>query len=220
MLNPETQTKSETQTKVETKPVSEENSHSNVLYYSIGFPGKYENILKIVDSTVLGNTADATKGLFVKTNEADFKPCFAGSFSDANKASLLSAHQKNISQLKEKEVFIVCNGVFYKVNDAFHITTLYTGGKAHDKCAEMESQVGKELPVSFKRVAISNSFITLGVGDLPCSYYGNEIKHVTFGLSKSGKKVFPKDSPTAFSNGTVADIDFTVQAMTGKFVKQ
>lgn len=192
--------------------------YSEILYYYIGCI-EYDKILEIVNKIVLENVVNATNGLFIMLDKNDIKPYFATSMEDENKQIIFSVHQKNISRLKIGEVFIIYNDIFYKINDAFHITTLYTGGKINDKCNEMESQLGKEMTISLNKIAISKQFITIGTGDIN-PYYGNEIKHITIGLSKSEKKIYPKDSPTAFSNGIVYDIDLKIKGIANKFMKQ
>jgi hypothetical protein len=194
-------------------------SFSDILYYSIVFsPTEHQLVLKLIDNTVFKNTVSTTKGLFVKT-ETSFIPCFTVDLSTTDKATLVMQHQKAFSQLKTNEVFIINDGVLYKLNDEFHITTLFTGGKKHEKSEEMEAHLGKELQISLQKIAVSNDFITIGLGDFTSPYYGNDFKHMTIGLAKSDKKIFPKDSPNAFSNGKVYDVNVTITGLTSKFVK-
>ena len=116
---------------------------------------------------------------------------------------------------------MILNNTLYKLNDEFHITLLFTGGKEHEKCEEMESQLNKTLKVSINKIAVSNDFITIGVDDLGnCSYYGNPVKHITVGIAKYGKKLLPKDSPSAFENGAVVEVDLNVNGIVSKCLKQ
>jgi hypothetical protein len=188
---------------------------------------QYNEILKIVYTQVFGETSNSTSGIFVKL-DATFETYFQTELLQQDKDELLKSHQKNIQALKPKEVFVVYDGVFYKINDEFHITTLFTGGKPViqknedvdvNLNDELETQLGKQFEIKLEKLAVSKDFIVIGVGELECSYYGNPIKHITIGLSKSGKKVFPKDSYTALSNGTVYAISNVVHGLTSKCTK-
>lgn len=190
--------------------------NTNVLYYSIVFPEQYDTFLKCVFEKILGTTQNSTKGLFVKT-ETGIIPYFRTSFSNEDIETILSTHKKIISQFKQNEIFVLFNNIIYKVNDEFHITTLFTGGSQHEKSSEMKMQSSKELKIQLNKIAISNDFIVFGVADFDCSYYGNPVKHITFGLAKSEKKVFPKDSPNAFIDGKNIDINVTLVGLTSKF---
>ena len=95
-----------------------------------------------------------------------------------------------------------------KLNEKLHITALYTGGKFHDKAVEFAEFMGKDITIEVDTYAISSNFIVLGVtnfsyvkddinkDDVP--YYGNPIKHITYGVKKGCK---PVNSPTAFKDG-------------------
>jgi hypothetical protein len=94
-----------------------------------------------------------------------------------------------------------------KLNEKLHITALYTGGKIHDKAHEFAEFIGKDITIEVDTYAISSNFIVLGVAnfsyvkddinkDVP--YYGNSIKHITYGVKKGCK---PVNSPTAFKDG-------------------
>jgi hypothetical protein len=95
-----------------------------------------------------------------------------------------------------------------KLNEKLHITALYTGGKFHDKASEFDDFIGKDITIELDTFAISSNFIVLGVAnfsyvkddsisdDVP--YYGNPIKHITYGVKKGSK---PVNSPTAFKDG-------------------
>lgn len=201
--------------------------YSSVLYYSVTFLGQYDEILKIVYFRILGEISDLTKGVFLKCN-LGFETYFQTELLQQDKDEILKLYQKNIESLKNKDVFIIYNGIFYKINDEFHITTLFTGGKPvvqkNEDCDvilndELELQLGKQFEIKLEKLAVSKDFIVIGVGNLDCSYYGNPVKHVTIGLSKSGKKVFPKDSFTALTNGTIYDISNVIHGTTCKCTK-
>ena len=84
--------------------------------------------------------------------------------------------------------------VLYKLNNKFHITVLYTGGKEDKHCDELQKYLDMNFKVTIDKIGVNDSFICIGVSvpvDLP--YYGNDVKHITVGLNNS-KKVFPKDS--------------------------
>jgi hypothetical protein len=94
-----------------------------------------------------------------------------------------------------------------KLNEKLHITALYTGGKFHDKAIEFTEFIGKDITIIVDSIAISSNFIVLGVtnfsyvkGDINADvpYYGNPIKHITYGVKKGFK---PVNSPTAFKDG-------------------
>jgi hypothetical protein len=86
-----------------------------------------------------------------------------------------------------------------KLNEKLHITALYTGGKFHDKANEFAEFIGKDITIIVDTFAISSNFIVLGVSNLDnIPYYGNPIKHITYGVKKGCK---PVNSPTAFKDG-------------------
>jgi hypothetical protein len=99
------------------------------------------------------------------------------------------------------------------LNNEFHITLFYNGGKTDkincDKSDELEKILNSNIKITLEKITISSDFITIRVvsirdigdigdiGDVP--YYGNPIMHITIGLSKkSGKKLQPANSPKAF----------------------
>jgi hypothetical protein len=94
-----------------------------------------------------------------------------------------------------------------KLNEKLHITALYTGCKFNDNASKFEEFIGKDITIEVDTFAISSNFIVLGVvnfsyvkdeinEDVP--YYGNPIKHITYGVKKGCK---PVNSPTAFKDG-------------------
>ena len=95
-----------------------------------------------------------------------------------------------------------------KLNEKLHITALYTGGKFHDKAYEFAEFIGKDITIEVDTYAISSNFIVLGVSNFSyvkddvilnnIPYFGNPIKHITYGVKKGCK---PVNSPTAFKVG-------------------
>jgi len=95
-----------------------------------------------------------------------------------------------------------------KLNEKLHITALYTGGKFHDKANEFAEFIGKDITIEVDTYAISSNFIVLGVANFSyvkddvisnnIPYFGNPIKHITYGVKKGCK---PVNSPTAFKDG-------------------
>ena len=94
-----------------------------------------------------------------------------------------------------------------KLNEKLHITALYTGGKFHENASKFAEFIGKDITIIVDSFAISSNFIVLGVAnfsyakddinvDIP--YYGNPIKHITYGVKKGFK---PVNSPSAFKDG-------------------
>ncbi len=86
----------------------------------------------------------------------------------------------------------------YKVNDEFHITVLYTGGKEDTRSDNLTKFIGQTFDVKINKIGLNNQFITIGVDIIDnIPYYGNTVKHITFGLNKFTsfeKKPLPKDS--------------------------
>ncbi len=109
----------------------------------------------------------------------------------------------------------------YKLNDKLHTTILYTGGKVEPNAYKIEPFVGKETNLMVKSFGISDDFIVCGIElvDKAIPYYGNLIQHITIGLRKSDKKLFPKDSPTAFENGVKIILNEPFE-ITGKIIKE
>ena len=100
-----------------------------------------------------------------------------------------------------------------KLNEKLHITALYTGGKFNDNAVEFAEFIGKDITIIVDSFAISSNFIVLGVVNFSyikdeineddvisnnVPYYGNPIKHITYGVKKGCK---PVNSPTAFKDG-------------------
>lgn len=112
----------------------------------------------------------------------------------------------------------------YKLNDKFHITLLYIGGKEDTKALELEPWVGSQIKINVCSFGISDNFIVCKVEimDKTLPYYGNPIQHITIGLKKTNSskfKLFPKDSPTAFEKGIEVKLIEPFQ-ITGKIIKE
>lgn len=189
-------------------------SKEKVLYYSIAFDN-YKDIMKIVSETLNDNL----KGIYTKTID-NYK-----SFDGSEKKEITETFSSFIEKLKSGENFMVYDDKLYTLNSEFHITTLFTSGKPHEKSDQMEEQIGKKVKVKLNKLAISNNFIVLGVeyirleDDTDINYYGNLVKHITIGLDKTSKKVFPKDSYTALHNGKTFDLDIIIEARCSKVVQ-
>lgn len=193
---------------------------TDVLYYSIIFPDQYHCILSDVQKTILGNVTNSSQGLFVKNDDdMHFSVLFSRDVDPEDIVHIGERYQKLIKELRKNDIFMVFNNIFYKINDGFHITTLYVGGKTNESCAIMEKNLNREIIIQFDKIAISTDFITIGVSDFDHPYFGNPIRHITVGLSKSGKKIFPKDSPTAFEKGTVHNISVKASGFSTKLTK-
>jgi len=97
----------------------------------------------------------------------------------------------------------------HDVQEQFHITLLYTGGKDNEHLVQLIPLFDNTYDIEINRIAISDKFVVLGVDwkdDIP--YYGNETRHITIGKSNVIKqRLLPKDSPTAFTDGIVMTFD-------------
>jgi hypothetical protein len=195
-----------------------QNSEPKVMYYSFEIT-EYDKILEIIKDNLeceyssiiekkiikivpkqLKNKSDdvledAFKNLNVIENE-DVDKCIENEYKEIEK------------HLKDKDNGIILidnvNGV-YKINEKFHITMLFLKGTEDEieKKAKIEEKIGDECIIKIKSIGHSEDFIVLGIefDEDVMPYYGNEIKHITIGLRKTidGKKLFPKDSPTALN---------------------
>ena len=191
-----------------------------VLYYSVAFD--YKDIINLV-SEILSNNKSTLSYTCIKT--LDSFELLNGKLSDDDKMNISNQYYTHIDKLKSDDKFIIYNDVIYMPNSEFHITTLFTGGKVHDKSTEMESQLENKALVKINKLGVSNNFITLGIesikleDDTDIFYYGNHIKHITIALNKTGKKVLPKDSYTALSDGKFYDLDHIIEGITSKVVQ-
>ena len=142
-----------------------------------------------------------------------------------------SYFSKQIEKLTPKDNFAIKlsnsnsnMGTLYKLNDKFHTTMLYLGGKKDPRALELEPIVGSEIVVSIVSVGISEKFIVCGIEfeSKTIPYYGNPIQHITIGLKKTESnkfKLFPKDSPTAFVEGVKIILDKPIK-ITGVLKKE
>lgn len=184
-----------------------------VLYYSIGF-NNYKDLMELVCKTL-----ESSK---IYTKSSGIYEFFGGEKVELNKIPTMDKFEVFIDKMEEGTNFIIQGDVLYTANSEFHITTLFTSGKSHEKSSEMESSVGKKTVIKLNKLAISHNFIVFGVEsikykdgeDVP--YYGNPVKHITIALNKTGKKVFPKDSYTALTDGIVYDLDYSITGVCGK----
>jgi hypothetical protein len=203
------------------KLVSLNISKEKVLYYSVAFHN-YKDIMNLVRNTLLV-TGNNMSEIYTKT--PDSFELFGEKLSDDNKMLISDKYSTHIEKLKDGENFIIHDNKLYTANPEFHITTLFTSGKPHDKTPELEDQVGKPVSIKLNKLAVSNNFIVLGVDtikfedDKDIAYYGNSVKHITIALNKTGKKVFPKDSYTALSDGQIYKLDVIVKGVCSKVVQ-
>ena len=160
--------------------------YSNILYYELSIKD-YDKILDFVVKT--------TNGTIIKKEDENVDEKFISS----------------VKKLKNGEKVLAIKDVLYKLNNEFHITVLYTGGKEDKHCDELQKYLDMNFKVSIDKIGVNDSFICIGVSvpiDLP--YYGNEVKHITVGLNNFDKKVYPKDSFKALrydNETTVTDND-------------
>jgi hypothetical protein len=129
--------------------------------------------------------------------------------------------------LKDKDngkILIDSEKRIYKINEKFHITMLFLKRTEDEieKVNKIEEKIDQECTISINKIAFSEDFITLGVefSEEIIPYYGNDVKHITVGLRKNiyEKKLLPKDSPNAFINGTVIELENKVEII-GKITK-
>jgi hypothetical protein len=199
-----------------------------VLYYSVNF-SDYDGVVQLVKK-VLTNYYDeqgldskfASDGFYTKTVDSYeyYGKDDSRKIDDDQRLELSEKFGEYIEKMKTGDNFLVYFNRLYQINGEFHITTLYTGGKPHEKSSLMDSQSGKKVLVQVYRLGVSDDFLTLGVSEIKfesgedIEYYGNDVKHITFALSKSTKKVLPKDSYTALETGTHLDVKHQLQGMT------
>jgi hypothetical protein len=115
----------------------------------------------------------------------------------------------------------------YKLNEHFHCTLLYVGGKENDHINELLPFNGAKCTIIINSIAKSDDFIVLAVSsiidengyDLP--YFGNPIKHITIGLKKT-KKLSPVNSPSAFNlkDAFKQEVLFPLKAVVSIFSKK
>lgn len=193
-----------------------------VLYYSITF--NYTDIMNLVRETLFNTKiTDDISETYTKTS--DSFDLFDGKVSDDSKLHIMNKYSAHIEKFKPGEKFIIYNNTLYSANSEFHITTLFTGGKVHEKSTDMESQLGHKVLVKINKFGVSGNFITIGIESIKLEdgadifYYGNEVKHITIALNKTEKKVFPKDSYTALSNGKIYELEHIIEGVTSKVIQ-
>jgi len=204
------------------KTVKADTGKGKVLYYSISFD--YKDVMDTVRKILFDSkNPDDVSDVYTKTVDS-YVP-FDGTITEDLRKSLDTKYSTHVDKMKASENFIVCSDTLFAANGEFHITTLFTGGKTHEKSADMESEVGKQVSVKVNKLGVSGSFITMGVESIKfldgtdISYFGNDIKHITIALNKTGKKVFPKDSYTALADGKIYDVDCVLNGKTSKVVQ-
>ena len=227
-----------------TETKTDEINFKKILYYSIDIHN-YDEVLKTIfdslkkvsepnsvyalcyqdkDDTVVRFSNEINKDTF--TDEEKEK------FTESSDVLLHRIKTKFGDKISPKDKFLVLNDNLYKLNDAFHITTLYTGGKKHEKQELCHNVINRPVECSVEKISVSDKFIAIGVSsiDFPKTkdavdelieeltktkitddvkvdtdveptkvdnvpYFGNEVKHITVGISKMGPtKLFPKDS--------------------------
>ena len=204
-------------------------NYSEILYYSILFD---DNTYRLILEKLSTNNNNIIHGIYKfesKNKIHDFLD--NTNYNELNKNFDLNTNNqinKILDKLVPNDNFAIGiftpNTTLYKLNEKFHTTILYTGGKEEPKALEFEPLVGNDVNLNIKSFGISDNFIVCGIEILDKSfpYYGNSVQHITIGLKKSdsGKfKLFPKDSPTAFDKGVHIVLDKPFE-ITGKIVKE
>lgn len=93
------------------------------------------------------------------------------------------------------------------LNEEFHITMLYTGGKKDERADQIIPYLDQEVEVSIDRIGINEKFICLGVTmDDSTPYHGNKVMHITVAMNRV-LKVQAKDSYTALAEGEIIVLD-------------
>ncbi len=172
-------------------------NYKNVLYYGITFNDtQYTKLLEIIHKNPVFSNIHIND---LALNKDEIKII----------SSLKSWEKFNIVTLPDSE-----NRIIYKLNEHIHITILFVGKKENEHAHKVEPFVDKTVNCVITRYAISEKFIVAEVkfknNDFEVPYFGNEIMHITIGLRQSldkKNKVFPKDSPTAFTEGTVYELE-------------
>lgn len=205
--------------------------YSDILYYELGF--SQENY-DIIFNYVIKNLNDIKKKEnyeIIKNNLNDIKNNLNDikknenniiKFADIPDSTKSSKFAKS---LKESDTFMKLDNAIYTLKDEFHITVLYTGGKQDDRADSLQEYLGQKFNIQINQIGYNQHFISVGIsiiGDLP--YYGNDIKHITFGLNNfTLKKALPKDSYTALltdnqniihfdsSSGLIVETEFNVK---------
>lgn len=139
-------------------------------------------------------------------------------YTETDDSEIFQPFINDISKIKANDNFVIYNECIYLLNNDFHITLLYVGGRKEskpdenkktnfDKCIELENFLHSNVQITLEKISISKKFITIRVlscGDIP--YFGNPIMHITIGLKISEEKLKPADSPSAFDDVDRTDI--------------
>ena len=210
-----------------------EPDYSKILYYSLVFnDDEYIKILLLIfrNTNIFGmykyKSSDQFEIIKEKQNDKgyEFKKDFSNIIAKLtmNDSFAINYNENDKNNENDKQI-----QTLYKLNEKFHTTMLYLGGKKDVKALEFEPIVGSEINVKIISIAISNKFIVCGIEfmDNSIPYYGNPIKHITIGLKKTESnkfKLFPKDSPSAFDEGIKINLDkpFIVKGVLFKECKE
>lgn len=135
-----------------------------------------------------------------------------------NKVELVNQElykELKLDNVKSKNVLKVDTN-YYKINDEFHVTCLFANTKElKDKYFDFYDRIksNSKVELTVNNIGVTDEFICCAVSfdkDLP--YYGNEVRHITFGLN-SFKKLQPKNSFNALvNNNNMLKTDFKVDA--------
>ena len=115
-----------------------------------------------------------------------------------------------IDKFKMGDKFIIINEIVYKINKEFHVTTLFLNKHNHVSEIYVKNQLCRLVQIVIDRLAISTKYITYGVKSLKfdddedIQYFGNVVKHITFGINVMGKKLRPVNSFYALEEKTIS----------------
>ncbi len=172
-------------------------NYKNVLYYAVTFDDKeYGKLLKeIYKNKIFSDIHVNSLTLSKEENK------LISSFNPNDKIKIITLPDSK-------------NKIIYKLNEHIHITILFVGKKENENAHKIEPFINSPVNCVVTRYAISEKFIVAEVkfknNDFEVPYFGNKIMHITIGLRQSldkKNKVFPKDSPTAFKEGTVYELE-------------
>ena len=204
-------------------------NYSEILYYSILFD---VHTYKLILEKLLTNNNNMISGIYKLETKNKIVNLLDSTNNNEWNKNLETDTNNQINKILDKLIpndnFAIGikekNTTIYKLNEKFHTTILYTGGKEEPRVLEFEPLVGSDVNLNVKSFGISDNFIVCGIEILDKSipYYGNPIQHITIGLKKSDSakfKLFPKDSPTTFDKGVkiVLNEPFVI---TGKIIKE
>lgn len=214
--------------KNKSKSENNELDYSKILYYSLVFnDDEYNKILALVynNTNIFGiyKLKMQEQNQIIETilekqndNEYDVKKDFSNIISKLISEDIFAVKYDDLDKNNIQTL--------YKLNEKFHTTMLYLGGKKDTRALEFEPIVGNEIKATIISIGISNKFIVCGIELVNKSnpYYGNPVQHITIGLKKTESnkfKLFPKDSPTAFDEGIKINLKEPLEIV-GKLVKE